>query len=158
VRYEPGEYFNWHYDEVPAVALANGGQRLMTMLFYLTEPEGSTGATAFRDLRVGGNDAAGEPLALEVLPAVGRALVFFPCAAGGKPDDRTLHAGRPPKTDKWIAQLWLHQRDYHPTGPAGTSHRQAAPLVLAEAHRLGLAMPAEALASLVVLAAEAKAG
>ena len=28
VRYQPGQYFNWHYDAVPPTLLNNGGQRV----------------------------------------------------------------------------------------------------------------------------------
>lgn len=53
VRYRPGEKFTWHLDALPpSPELAGkGGQRIATLLVYLTEmPEGDGGATAFRDL------------------------------------------------------------------------------------------------------------
>ncbi|CAN0195750.1 unnamed protein product, partial [Ectocarpus sp. 13 AM-2016] len=88
VRYRPGEKFTWHLDALPpAPDLASkGGQRIATLLVYLTEmPEGDGGATAFRDLGP-----------LRVRPRKGSALLFFP-SLGGAPDCpfdiRTLHAG-----------------------------------------------------------------
>jgi len=33
VRYRSGQEFTWHYDEVPAPQLSNGGQRLATLLY-----------------------------------------------------------------------------------------------------------------------------
>ena len=65
-------------------------------------------------------------------PKKGSALLFFP-AAGGIPnapyDIRTLHCGEAVAEDaaneKWIAQLWLRERDYKPTAPAGNEHGNA---------------------------------
>ena len=63
-------------------------------------------------------------------PKKGTALLFFP-SAGGIPntpfDIRTLHAGEAvaasSTTDKWIAQLWLRQKDgYKPSAPPGNTH------------------------------------
>jgi hypothetical protein len=102
VRYTVGQRFSWHYDEVPAVHLANGGQRVATLLVYLTDVEAG-GGTAFRDLGV------------TVSPRKGRALLFFPAERDGTPDDRTLHAGEAPlQGRKYIAQLWVHERSYTP--------------------------------------------
>lgn len=53
VRYRPGEKFTWHLDALPPTPElpGKGGQRIATLLVYLTElPEGDGGATAFRDL------------------------------------------------------------------------------------------------------------
>ena len=92
--------------------LANGGQRVCTLLVYLNDvPQG--GRTSFRDLRAGGTDAAGKPLRLAVAPKKGRALLFFPSdLASGVPDERTLHAGEPTAAgeDKWIAQASRRRR------------------------------------------------
>merc|ERR1719291_107697 len=128
VRYRRNEQFTWHLDALgPDEAnMSDGaGQRLATLLVYLTDlttEEG--GATMFRDL---GGD---EPL--RVRPKKGSALLFFP-SAGGIPncpfDIRTLHCGEVVSEDsankKWIAQLWLRQRDYTPTAPAGNKHMNA---------------------------------
>ncbi|CAM9375912.1 unnamed protein product, partial [Hapterophycus canaliculatus] len=130
VRYRPGEKFTWHLDALPpSPELAGkGGQRIATLLVYLTEmPEGDGGATAFRDLGP-----------LRVRPRKGSALLFFP-SCGGAPDCpfdiRTLHAGevvRPgAEQDKWIAQLWLRESRYTPTVPENNRHADAE-LVVAE--------------------------
>ena len=65
-------------------------------------------------------------------PKKGTALVFFP-AAGGIPsapfDIRTLlgdeSVAENAANEKWIAQLWLRERDYKPTAPAGNEHKNA---------------------------------
>ncbi|KAL1528167.1 hypothetical protein AB1Y20_009528 [Prymnesium parvum] len=124
VRYEPGQRFTWHYDAIPPSMLANGGQRIATLLVYLNDVE-TGGCTAFRDLREGGTDGDGQPKRLAVQPKKGRALLFFPSDADGAPDERTLHAGEPAKEDKWIAQLWLHEKPYTPANlPMGTCQRE----------------------------------
>jgi prolyl 4-hydroxylase len=107
VRYRPGQEFNWHYDVVPETLLANGGQRVGTLLVYLNSvPTLAGGGTVFRDLQsplfLGGSAMAGttttaleqpplEPLTVQ--PVRGTALIFFPATANGQPDYRTLHKG-----------------------------------------------------------------
>ena len=58
VRYRRGERFSWHLDALGPEAAADekgAGQRVATLLVYLTElEEGEGGATMFRDL--GGED------------------------------------------------------------------------------------------------------
>ena len=114
VRYRKGEEFTWHLDALAEDNLPSAGQRVATLLLYLTETvEG--GATLFRDLNLG------------VEPKVGTALLFFPAAGGipGEPADfRTLHSGEvvapTSPVDKWIGQIWLRPRPYHVT--VGMSH------------------------------------
>ena len=132
VRYRRNEKFTWHLDALSPEEVKNpsgAGQRIATLLVYLTDvPNGSGGATMFRDL--GGNGAENEPL--KVRPKKGSALLFFPSAGGipGSPFDiRTLHCGEAVAEDaeneKWIAQLWLRQRGYEPTAPVGNCHGDA---------------------------------
>jgi len=108
-RYLPGEQFKWHEDAVPPQLLrpGDGGQRVATLLVYLSgdgDPARG-GATAFRDLGV-------EP-PLAVLPKAGDALLFFPALhPSGRPDDRTVHSAQPAAAEKWVSQLWLHERPY----------------------------------------------
>jgi len=128
VRYRRGERFTWHLDALSpeeATSSSGAGQRVATLLVYLTDlSDEEGGATMFRDL---GGDGP-----LKVRPKKGSALLFFP-AAGGIPnapfDIRTLHCGEAVAKDaaneKWIAQLWLRQRDYKPTAPAGNEHANA---------------------------------
>jgi prolyl 4-hydroxylase len=99
VRYQNGQEFSWHYDKVPTSQLDNGGQRLATLLVYLTSvPVTSGGGTTFRDLRLQpaqqenvytSTSSLEELLVLQ--PSKGSALLFFPAFADGRVDGRTLH-------------------------------------------------------------------
>ncbi|KAL7564881.1 hypothetical protein ACA910_009373 [Epithemia clementina (nom. ined.)] len=118
VRYQNGQEFSWHYDQVPPQQLHNGGQRLATVLVYLNSLESAQslgGSTVFRDLQQpssSSSKASSESTAggakssatatttatrndsmLAVQPRQGRACIFFPAFADGTPDDRTLHKG-----------------------------------------------------------------
>ncbi|CAM9756409.1 unnamed protein product, partial [Chrysoparadoxa australica] len=124
VRYRTNERFTWHIDALPPASdlAAKGGQRIATLLVYLTTlQDNGGGATLFRDLGP-----------LRVQPKKGSALLFFPSAGGidGCPlDMRTVHSGEVVKScegqgDKWIAQqTWLRESSYKPLVPKGNRHR-----------------------------------
>eukprot|EP00534_Pseudo-nitzschia_fraudulenta_P010639 CAMPEP_0201204422 /NCGR_PEP_ID=MMETSP0851-20130426/168855_1 /ASSEMBLY_ACC=CAM_ASM_000631 /TAXON_ID=183588 /ORGANISM="Pseudo-nitzschia fraudulenta, Strain WWA7" /LENGTH=411 /DNA_ID=CAMNT_0047492531 /DNA_START=24 /DNA_END=1262 /DNA_ORIENTATION=+ len=141
VRYKGGEEFSWHYDEVPKAQLSNGGQRLATLLIYLTDvPSSRGGGTTFRDLK----ESSSSESSLTMQPQKGSALLFFPSFADGKPDDRTLHKSEVLKgsdddddDDKWIVQMWTHQRDYQAALPAGNSNEAARNVMAEVASELG---------------------
>jgi hypothetical protein len=130
VRYQQSEKFTWHLDALgPSDNLNDtGGQRVATLLVYLTDiGENNGGSTAFRDLGGDNEDY------LKVQPKKGSALVFFPSAGGiaNTPFDiRTLHAGEAlsddATEDKWIAQMWLREKTgYQASAPPGNSHADA---------------------------------
>lgn len=132
VRYRRTEQFTWHLDALgpnenkPKL----GGQRIVTLLVYLTElQEGEGGSTVFRDL--GGVER------LRVRPRRGTALLFFPAAGGidhTPLDIRTLHCGEAVASDssqdKWISQIWLRESQYQPTAPPGNQHAAATQAIL----------------------------
>lgn len=138
VRYRTGEEFSWHYDEIPKNQLANGGQRLATLLVYLNDlRDGRGGGTVFRDLMPPTYDEKSASKQLTVQPSAGKALLFFPSFKDGKPDERTLHKGEVALDKKMIAQLWVHEREYRASVPVGNRQSDADVRVEEERERLG---------------------
>ena len=130
VRYQTGQEFSWHCDEVPPPQLANGGQRLATLLVYLNTVD-KGGGTIFRDLK--GPD--GNMLGMQ--PKQGSALLFFPAFRDGKTDDRTLHKGEMAANEKRIVQMWIHERDYQAAVPSGNLQEDALSAVQETSRLLG---------------------
>jgi hypothetical protein len=104
LHYQVGEYFAPHVDFLdPAFAghaatLKANGQRVFTVLVYLND-DLDGGETEF--LRLG----------LSHRGRKGDALVFRNVDAQGRPDPRTLHAGRPPtRGEKWLLSIWILDR------------------------------------------------
>jgi prolyl 4-hydroxylase len=88
------DYFDPAQPGTPAV-LARGGQRLATLIMYLSTPERG-GATIFPDLD------------LEVAPTKGHAVFFS--YERPHPSTQTLHGGAPvTQGDKWVATKWLRE-------------------------------------------------
>ena len=99
LRYGPGTEYKPHYDyfdpDQPGTAtlLQRGGQRVSTVVIYLSEPERG-GATTFPDV------------GLQVAPKRGNAVFFS--YSRPHPGTRTLHGGAPVLAgEKWIATKWL---------------------------------------------------
>jgi prolyl 4-hydroxylase len=134
VRYRTGQEFSWHYDEVPAAQLANGGQRVATLLFYLNTVQRG-GGTVFRDLSSSSSSSSPEPLTVQ--PQQGRLCLFFPAPADGTPDERTLHKGQVAEEEKQIIQIWLHQRPYTAVLPPRNSQADAGTAMAVARQRLG---------------------
>jgi prolyl 4-hydroxylase len=102
LRYRPGAEYRPHHDYfdplhpgTPAI-LRRGGQRVATLLVYLSAPEAG-GATVFPDV------------SLEITPVAGNAVFF----SYDRPHaiTRTLHGGAPVLAgEKWVATLWMRER------------------------------------------------
>ena len=104
LNYQVGEYFAPHVDfldpgfEGHAATLERNGQRVVTVLVYLND-DLQGGETEF--LRLG----------LSHRGRKGDALMFRNVDAQGRPDPRTLHAGRPPtEGEKWLLSVWILDR------------------------------------------------
>ena len=104
LQYRPGAEYKPHYDYFdpaePGTAsiLQRGGQRVATLIIYLSAPE-QGGATVFPDV------------GLEVAPQRGNAVFF----SYDRPDASTLslHGGAPALAgEKWIATKWLRERPF----------------------------------------------
>jgi prolyl 4-hydroxylase len=147
VRYQHGQEFSWHYDEVPTSQLDNGGQRVATLLVYLTSVQQAMGGgTTFRDLRrrpatqqhnKSTTIASTEELVMQ--PSEGTALLFFPAFADGQVDDRTLHKSQimESKEPKWIVQMWVHQHAYRAALPPRNSIELAIQILEETREKLG---------------------
>ena len=101
LHYKPGAEYKPHYDYFdPAepgtpTILKRGGQRVATIIMYLSEPE-KGGGTTFPDVH------------LEVAPQRGNAVFFSYSRA--HPISKSLHGGAPVIAgEKWIATKWLRE-------------------------------------------------
>lgn len=106
LRYEKGNEYRPHYDWFdpalpgPARHLERGGQRVGTLIMYLSEVE-QGGATTF--------PKAG----LQIQPQRGHAVFFQNTDRYRVPDPQSLHAGEPVQAGiKFIATKWLREREY----------------------------------------------
>ena len=104
LHYRPGAEYKPHYDYFdPAepgtpTILKRGGQRVATLVMYLSEPE-KGGGTTFPDIH------------MEVAPMRGNAVFFS--YERPHPTTRTLHGGAPVIAgEKWIATKWLREREF----------------------------------------------
>ena len=105
-RYEPGQEFKAHADffyvDQPywAEYEPHGGQRTWTAMIYLNEPD-SGGATGFTYLD------------LNVVPKLGRILIWNNMAADGSPNPWTQHEGQPVGEGvKYIVTKWYRERTF----------------------------------------------
>jgi prolyl 4-hydroxylase len=103
LRYELGQEYKPHFDWFPENVegqhwIGGAGQRMATVLMYLSDVE-KGGETIFP--RIG----------LEVAPKKGDALLWYNVHLDGKPDELTLHGGKPVLAGvKWAMTKWIRQR------------------------------------------------
>jgi prolyl 4-hydroxylase len=106
LRYEKGNEYRPHYDWFdpalpgPRKHLERGGQRLATVILYLSDVEQGGGTTL-------------PNIGLQIQPRKGNAVFFANTDTYHHPDKQSLHAGEPVATGvKYIATKWLRQREY----------------------------------------------
>jgi prolyl 4-hydroxylase len=106
LHYPAGGEYKAHFDYFPqddpgsAIHLAQGGQRVSTLVMYLNDVE-EGGGTAFPAIH------------LTVTPKKGSAAYFEYCNSQGQVDPRSLHSGMPIiRGEKWIATKWMRQGIY----------------------------------------------
>lgn len=106
LQYEKGNEYRPHYDWFdtsrpgPRKHLERGGQRVATVVMYLSDVE-QGGGTSFPNI------------GLQVQPKKGSAVYFANTDDWRNPDPQTLHAGEPVEAGvKYIATKWLRERAY----------------------------------------------
>lgn len=99
-EYKPHfDYFDPHHAG-SAVHMAKGGQRVSTLIMYLSDVE-QAGETVF------------PAIGISVVPKKGSAVYFEYCNSQGDVDPLSLHGGAPVALgEKWIATKWMRQRRY----------------------------------------------
>lgn len=112
LRYERNQFYKPHHDYFSdTFNLKRGGQRIATMLMYLSDDvEG--GETYFPmagsgDCSCGGRTVKG----LSVKPIQGDAVLFWSMGLDGQSDPSSLHGGCEVLAgEKWSATKWMRQR------------------------------------------------
>ncbi|KAI8465545.1 MAG: hypothetical protein J3K34DRAFT_379780 [Monoraphidium minutum] len=119
LRYANGQKYEAHTDyfhDALNAAPEVGGQRLVTVLMYLSTPE-EGGETVFPD---SGTQTPREGLSgcvkggLAHRPMKGDMLLFYSLHPDGSPDPTSMHESCPTlKGEKWSATIWVHTGTYH---------------------------------------------
>ncbi|XVE81095.1 hypothetical protein DITRI_Ditri15bG0035700 [Diplodiscus trichospermus] len=112
LRYEKGQFYKPHHDYFSdTFNLKRGGQRIATMLMYLSDDvEG--GETYFPkagtdDCNCGGKIEKG----LSVKPIKGDAVLFWSMGLDGESDPKSIHGGCEVLSgEKWSATKWMRQK------------------------------------------------
>ncbi len=79
-------------------AVQKGGQRIATILMYLTSNH-KGGGTYF------------PKISKRFMPKKGRAVLFFPARADGTEEPLNLHRAEKVHGEKWVSQVWVRERE-----------------------------------------------
>ncbi|XP_038904320.1 prolyl 4-hydroxylase 1 isoform X1 [Benincasa hispida] len=112
LRYEKNQFYKPHHDYFSdTFNLKRGGQRIATMLMYLSENiEG--GETYFPKAGSGECSCGGKTVpGLSVKPAKGDAVLFWSMGLDGQSDPNSIHGGCEVLSgEKWSATKWMRQK------------------------------------------------
>ncbi|KAL4375973.1 hypothetical protein GQ457_02G042820 [Hibiscus cannabinus] len=112
LRYEKDEFYKPHHDYFSdTFNLKRGGQRIATMLMYLSEDvEG--GETYFPMAGTGDCSCGGKTVkGLSVKPIKGDAVLFWSMGLDGQSDPNSIHGGCEVLSgEKWSATKWMRQK------------------------------------------------
>ncbi|KAL6591548.1 hypothetical protein ACP70R_050051 [Stipagrostis hirtigluma subsp. patula] len=120
LHYEVGQKYEPHFDYfLDEYNTKNGGQRMATMLMYLSDVE-EGGETIFPDANVNSSslpwynelsECARKGLAIK--PKMGDALLFWSMKPDATLDPLSLHGGCPViRGNKWSSTKWMHIHEY----------------------------------------------
>ncbi|XP_023539759.1 prolyl 4-hydroxylase 1-like isoform X1 [Cucurbita pepo subsp. pepo] len=125
LRYEKNQFYKPHHDYFSdTFNLKRGGQRIATMLMYLTDNvEG--GETYFPKAGSGMCSCGGKTVpGLSVKPVKGDAVLFWSMGLDGQSDPNSIHGGcEVLGGEKWSATKWMRQKStlifkgHTPRGP-----------------------------------------
>ncbi|KAL2506320.1 Prolyl 4-hydroxylase 1 [Abeliophyllum distichum] len=112
LRYEKNQFYRPHHDYFSdTFNLKRGGQRVATMLMYLSDNvEG--GETFFPQAGSGESSCGGKMVkGLSVKPNKGDAVLFWSMGLDGQSDPSSIHGGCEVLSgEKWSATKWMRQR------------------------------------------------
>lgn len=95
IRYDPGDYYKYHYDLLHNLSYNGYKQRVASVIIYLNSNY-SGGRTCFKTNN------------LEINPTTGKCILFYNCDAHGIPNDKTLHRGAIVEDGtKYILVSWI---------------------------------------------------
>ncbi|URE04071.1 prolyl 4-hydroxylase [Musa troglodytarum] len=120
LHYEVGQKYEPHYDYfVDEFNTRNGGQRLATLLMYLSDVE-EGGETVFPSAKVSSSSSPWHTelsecgkKGLSIKPRMGDALLFWSVRPDATLDPSSLHGGCPViRGNKWSSTKWMHIREF----------------------------------------------
>ncbi|WZY91614.1 hypothetical protein YC2023_063943 [Brassica napus] len=111
-RYEPNQFYRPHHDYFgDTFNLKRGGQRVATMLMYLTDDV--EGGETYFPLAGDGECTCGGKImkGISVKPTKGDAVLFWSMGLDGQSDPNSIHGGCEVLSgEKWSATKWMRQK------------------------------------------------